>query len=262
MSIAFYTGVSGMTAFSENLNVVSHNIANVNTSGYKKQRASFDELLHSRVNIHRNYASRNEGEAEQAAAELSTDKVGHGVRIGGVDVLYGVSGLQTTDYPLDFAINGEGFFAVQGNNGVEYTRNGAFSLSMTSARSASVITADGAPVLDAKGKPIQIAFNDKGDPILTDLPTQLGIFQFNNPFGLSPTSGSRFLQTELSGEATAVRGAANEREYALVQGALEYSSVDLGEEMVKVIESQRAFQMNSRVVQTADQLDDIINNLR
>lgn len=262
MSIAFYTGVSGMMAFSENLNVVSHNIANVNTHGYKKQRASFEDLLYTRMNIHRNYAARNDGEAEQAAAELSTDKVGHGVRIGSVDVMYGQSGMQTTDYPLDFAINGEGFFAVQTNTGIEYTRSGAFTLSMTGARSAALITADGAQVLDSRQQPIKITFDEKGNPLLDDLSTKLGVYQFNNPYGLSPTSGSRFLQTQISGEATAARGATTDRAYQLVQGALEYSSVDLGEEMVKVIESQRAFQMNSRVVQTADQLDDIINNLR
>lgn len=262
MSSAFYTAVSGMKAFQENLDVTSHNIANVNTNGYKKQRVSFADLLYTRENIHKNYAAEGGTQAVQDAAQLSAEMVGHGVRAASVDMLYAQAGLNFTDRPLDFAITGDCFFAVNRDGALEYTRNGAFSLTMTSKKAAQLTSADGAVVLDGRQRPIKITFDENGQPELDGLVEKLGVYYFNNPYGLSPTAGSSFVSTDSSGPAIAATGKANEPVYEIMQGALEVSGVDLGQEMVKVIESQRAFQLNSRVVQTADQIDEMINNLR
>lgn len=262
MGIAFFTGVSGMEAFQRNLDVTAHNVANVNTNGYKKQRAVFQDLLYTRMNIHKNYTAEGQGEAEQGLADLSADRVGHGVRVSGVESIYGASAYTETTYPLDFALKGEGFFAVSRDGAVEYTRNGAFSLSMSGKKNAFLITSDGSQVLDGKGKPIKVSLDEEGQPIVDNLAKEIGVYQFPNAFGLVATDASSFLATASSGEAVATSGKPGEADFELMQGVLEISSVDLGDEVVKVIESQRAFQLNSRVVQTADQLDEIINNLR
>ena len=284
MGSAFYTGVSGMMGFQSKLDIVAHNIANVNTMGYKRQRASFSDLLYTNMNIHGNYNMTVTQQAQQAAlgagtapittpdgtvipgaagnAGLSNDRLGHGSRISSVDLLYSQSGLFTTDRPLDFAVTGEGcFFAVEGQNGMEYTRNGAFQLSMQ-GKSAYLVTADGASVLDNRGRPIKLAVDEDGQPDFEGLTEKIGVYHFTNPYGLIPTGSSRYMESEVSGVATALRGRANEPEHTVRQFALEYSNVDLGSEMVEMMQAQRAFQLNSRVVQTADQIDEVINNLR
>lgn len=256
--IAYYTGASGMTAFQEKLNVISHNIANVNTNGYKTQRISFEDLLYSRVNIHSNY---NETVNQELVGETPS-LVGHGVRSVGTSTMMDPASFDMTNYSLDFAINGTGFFALDRNGSVEYTRNGAFQIQMTGSRSGTLISADGSPVLDRTGKSISVTFDQQGNADLKDLPEKLGIYYFDNPYGLEATNGSSFLQTATSGEAKVMRGNAGEPEYELLQGVLENSAVDLGDQMVKVIEAQRAFQLSARIVQTADELQQTINNLR
>lgn len=288
MGIAFYTGVSGMVGFQEKLDVVAHNIANVNTMGYKRQRASFSDLLYTNMNIHGNYNLTVSQQAQQAAlgagaagaeAEggaagdaaggnaagapgLSNDMVGHGVRISGLDLLYSETGLNATDRPLDFAVQGEGcFFGVSKNGSLEFTRNGAFQLSIN-GKKANLVTADGASVVDNRGRAIKVDVDENGQPDLEGLADKIGVYSFTNPYGLVPLGGSRYVASDVSGAATGLRGRANEPDYTVRQYTLEFSNVNLGDEMVDMIQAQRAFQLNSRVVQTADQLDEVINNLR
>lgn len=249
MGIGFYTGVSGMTAYQEQLNVISNNIANVSTYGFKASRASFSDLLYSKMN-----------------ANVGENQVGHGTRVVGTDLLYGQSGIDQTGYPLDFAIMGEGFFAVDNKGTTEYTRNGAFSLRMDGKR-AYLITSDGANVLDKKGKAIAVDVDSAGAPDIEDVADRLGIYVFQNPYGLSSASGSRFLPGANTGEATELSKVKSSQRIEgekseVIPFALERSTVDLGNEMVGIIGAQRAFQLNARVVQTADQFDEVINNLR
>ena len=243
--IGFWTGASGMTAYQSKLDVVAHNIANVNTTGYKTRRASFDDLLRNRIN------TNVEG----------NHLVGHGVKQEYVDNIMGQSALNETGYLLDFAINGEGYFGIDVNGQREYTRNGSFNISVE-GNSATLVTNDGQYVLDKNGQHIVLPF-ENGSVNTDGLTERLGVWGFENQFGLESQNNARFTVSDNSGEAILLgQGGANARTYEVRQYYLEMSSVELSREMVEVIQAQRAFQMNSRVVQTADQINEEINNLR
>lgn len=243
--ISFWTGASGMRAFQSKLDVVAHNIANVNTYGYKTRRASFDDLVRNRIN------TNVEGQ----------HLVGHGVKQEYVDNIMNQSSLDQTGYPLDFAIAGEGFFAVDNRGEREYTRNGAFAIS-TEGATNYLVTNDGAYVLDKNGQRINIEM-ENGQINTGDIADRLGVYGFGNPYGLTPAGSSRYTVSENSGEAVVLgQGAPNQNTYQIMTQALEFSSVDLSTEMTEIINAQRAFQMNSRVVQTADQIANELNNLR
>lgn len=244
--IAFFNGFTGMMAHQEQMNVVSHNIANVNTVGFKAGRSSFSDLMYTQMN------TKVDGE----------NLVGHGVKHQDTDLLFGESSVTQTDYPLDFAIKGQGLFAVDHNGTIEYTRNGSFALS-PNGKTNYLVTNDGSFVLDTRGRPIKVP-NKKGTntPDTDSILENLGIYTFSNPYGLKPAEGSRFLPTEKSGEAVAVKKNNNKTGIAAMQGFVEMSGVELAAEMVNMISAQRGFQFNTRVVQTADAMDEMINNLR
>lgn len=245
-AIAFYTGTSGMIAFQRSLDVTAHNIANVNTNGYKPRRAAFDDLLRSRI----------------ATNVAGNHLVGHGVKQEFVDQIMGQSSLNQTAYGLDFALAGDGFFAVDNRGTREYTRNGAFDISVEGGASY-LVTNDRAYVLDAAGNRIQVPRTADGGVNTEGIKERLGIFRFPNQFGLTPQNNARFTPNAVSGAAFQVGQAGTvDNPLDVLQGVLEFSGVDLGKEMVNMITQQRAFQMNARVVQTADQISDLINNLR
>lgn len=259
MQIAFYNGITGMVAYQEQLNVVGHNIANVNNVGFKASRSSFTDLMYTQMNTH------VEGE----------NLVGHGVRHQGTDLIMRESGFNNTENLLDFAIaEKEGFFAIQNPDGtMDYTRDGTFALSRE-GNAVFLVASDGSYVLDKGGQKIQIPLlRDRAD--LTDqdranlaesdeldyerLPELVGIYKFSNPYGLEQVEGNRFRQTDISGKAEAVDG---ETRGFVKQGMLEFSGVELANEMVGMIQAQRAFQLNSRVVRTADVMEEAVNSLR
>lgn len=272
MSIAFYTGVAGMLASQSFMDATANNMANVNTVGYKTQNATFEDLLYTKMNIHSNY---NGGDADDddapVRADGSTDSnwpdgsavydlVGHGVKIGSVDLMYKQGGFLNTERNLDFAIDGDGLFAVENNLGeVEYTRNGRFNLSIE-GRKAYLVTAQGYHVLDRKGKAVSLATDENGNPDYDGLADKLGIYYFDNPFGLTPTDSGSFLESENSGEAVAAK--AGDERSKILQQFLENSNVQLSDQMVNLIQAQRSFQLNAKVVQTADSIEEMINNLR
>ncbi len=264
MGIAFHTGVAGMNAFQEKMNVTGNNLANVNTYGYKEQNIKFQDLIYTRMNLKKNYA-QGEGAAGADANMPATvggagiDLVGHGVKAGGTEVLYAQAGFVVTDMPLDFAIEGEGLFAVEKNGVRQYTRNGAFHISLD-GKNAYLTTGEGQSVLDAKGKPIKLPLDANGKPDITGLGDKLGVYHFANPYGLSPANGSCFTETGISG--TGVAQKPGQIRSLVRQYSLENSSVNMADEMVSMIEAQRAFQLNARMVQTADQIDEMVNNLR
>lgn len=259
MGIAFYTGVSGMLASQAHMDVTSNNIANVNTVGYKTQESSFQSLLYTKMNIHSNYNSTAAGDADNDAAK-SYDMVGHGVRIGQVNLLYDQAGFLASGRALDFAINGEGLFGVETTSGeIEYTRNGNFLVSIEGNK-PYLVTSDGSYVLTGNGKRISLALNESGSPVTDGLAQEIGLYHFTNPYGLTPTQGGSFKANDISGKAVSAKS--SDTTSTIVQGFLENSNVELSDQMVNMIQAQRSFQMNSRVVQTADEIDEMINNLR
>lgn len=246
MISAFWTGASGMRAYQNALNTTAHNIANVNTFGYKSERPVFEDLLRSRIN------TNVEG----------NHFYGHGVKQEDRDILMRQGSFNQTGYPLDFAIAGDGFFGIQINGQMTYTRNGAFDLSIE-GNTATLVNNEGGFVVDANGAHITLPVDAGGNVDMSSIPDRLGIFSFQNPFGLEPRNNARFAQTEQSGPATQVgQNEYNGKKNTLLQYTVEMSGVDLAKEMVEVINSQRAFQLNSRVIQTADQMDELLNNLR
>lgn len=244
MKISFYNGVSGLVAYQEDMNRISNNIANSGTVGYKAARTDFSQLLYTHM------AVNNE----------SQPLTGHGVKAGDSRLQYKQGTPLQTGMPLDYALMGDGFFAVERPDGsIQYTRNGAFDISVSGSSKGYLVTADGSFVLDSKGKRVELKRDSKDEPFdLTRLPDQIGIYTIDNPYGLEPVGSSCFALTESSGEAKADRNGSSK----LLQGALEQSSVDLSDEMVGVIQAQRAFQINAKMVQTADELEQVINNLR
>lgn len=237
MKPAFYTGAAGLIAQQERLNVIGHNIANVNTYGYKAQTTSFQSLLNSEMYV-------------------NTDNLaftGHGVRILGTGIQVGSAALIQTGGETDFAIGGNGWFAVESGGQTQYTREGTFSLSEDGSKSY-LVTSDGGFVLDAKGR--KIAVEKESNQLA--LAEKIGVFNFSNSGALQPVTNNRFLATALSGTAeTAKQG-----EYQVLPGCLEQSGVSLTDEMANMIMAQRAYQLSARVVQAADEIEQTVNSLR
>jgi len=243
MNTIFNTGVSGMIANQKKLDKTAHNIANVNTVGYKPEKAVFDSLVYTNMDV-------NAGNGEMA---------GHGVRQSQNRISFRQGTLTATGNPLDFAIAGEGFFAVEKDGAVEYTRKGSFSMSLENYRTY-LVTEDGARVLDRYGRYVTVDLNyETGLPDYEQVKDSIGIFNFDNPYALDRAGSGRWLASAASGAAAPVyfSDAADIR-----SGYLEASAVDIGEEMVGLIEAQRAFQLSARIVQTADEIEQIVNNLR
>lgn len=270
MNIAFCNGVSGIITYQQDLDVLAHNMSNVNTNGYKATRTAFEDLLYTEMDTN--------GELKHLT--------GHGVRSRSVDLLMDQGSPRQTSRALDFAIMGEGFFAVERNGRLEYTRNGTMAISIeessTSKRKSSktsvpdgyLVSSDGGYILDSKGKRIKLERDKETNQFITDgLADKLGVYLFSNPYGLAQTSQSSFLETEISGEPYVIAEPekanqkkkdeeAVEKPYTVLQMAVESSNVNLADQMVGMIVTQRAYQMNAKMVQTADQLEEIINNLR
>lgn len=258
MKIAFYNGASGMMAFQESMNRISHNVANSGTVGFKPDQSVFSDLLYTRM-------------AVNTPEEPLT---GHGAKIEDTRLVYRQGPMSMSGEKLDFALTGDGFFALQRPNGnIEYTRAGAFDISIE-GKKGFLVTADGSYVLDSAGKKIELTRASENDPFeLDDLKDKIGIYDFPNPYGLEHSTGVCFKESDNSGEAVAINGKKSGsskkqqavypgRNYSIREGTLEMSAVDLADEMVGVITTQRAFQLSARMVQTADELEQLISNLR
>lgn len=244
MNIAFYNAYTAMQAYQANLNVVANNLANVNTIGYREDRASFDDLLYQNMNVH-----NNEGK-----------KVGLGVKVGSVTTKMTQGAFDMTGLPLDFAITVEnGFFATQKGEEetINYTRSGNFHISVEEDGNY-LVDGSGAYVLDRDGEKILIEADENGDTDISGLIDKIGVFSFANPYELEKNMSTRFIATEKSGEAELIE---NSRD-VIYQGALERSPVDMADGMVEVITNQRAFQLNASLLRTADEIENIINTLR
>ena len=273
MNIAFYNGVSGLVAYQQEMDLVSNNVANVNTVGYKPSRASFSDLLYTQmwtntdalVNAGGDAGAQDTADENGVGGMTDADGIhmqGHGVRLAYSDLVFRQGNLLQTEHPLDMAIKGDGFFAVERANGTtEYTRNGAFDISIE-GKSGYLVTSDGSYVLDASGKRIKLERGDDDQFDLTNLQDEVGVYIFPNPYGLEPNTGG-FRETPISGTPAGIKASSRaSRPYTIVTGMLEQSAVDLSEEMANIIVSQRAFQFSAKMVQTADEIEDSVNNLR
>lgn len=256
---ALSTSATGMRAQQLYVDTISHNLANVNTTGFKRGRVEFQDLLYQVVSPN---ASLRGG------ADVQPIQVGHGVRLAGIRQIFTQGPTQITGNALDMAINGDGFFRVELPDGrYAYTRDGSFALDSE----GSLVTSGGlhvAPGFEFPESTTQVSVEKDGDlRILVageEEPRSLGqleVYRFANPSGLSALGNNLFLASESSGKAQ--EGTAGRDGFGQIEsGILEGSNVSVVEEMIRLIEAQRAYELNSKAIQTSEEMLSVANQLK
>ncbi len=251
MHPALWISVTGLEAQNTDIKVISNNLANVSTTGFKKGRAVFEDLLYQNV--------RQPGGQSTESTELPSGlMLGTGVRTVATQKIHSQGSIINTENQLDMAINGKGFFQVARPDGTTaYTRDGSFQTNST----GQLVTANGylmEPNITLPSDTLSITIGSDGVvSVMTQgsaAATQVGTIQladFINPAGLQAIGENQYLETSASGSATTGNPAQN-GVGSLLQGALEGSNVNVVEELVKLIETQRAYEMNAKSVETVD----------
>lgn len=229
----FYSAKSGMIAQQYALDTISNNTANTNTAGFKPQLSAFASLLYENVN-------------GGGGADIST---GHGVKVQQNRLVFTQGELTATGLELNCGIDGDGFFTIENpeNGDIYYTRDGSFFKSVEGEQ-IFLVDAGGNYVLGPDNNRIDIT-----DGFEVDM---LGIYSFENTYGLELIGNNYFMETAQSGAPIV------DTESQVIAGMLESSTTDMGKEMIKMIETSRAFQFNSQIIQTADQMEQVINQWR
>lgn len=255
-------GATGMLAQQLNVDVISNNIANMTTSGFKRQRAEFHDLLYQNK-VRPGATSSDVGTIVPSGIQL-----GLGVKAGATYRIHEQGALQITENPLDLAIIGDGFFQIEMPSGeTAYTRSGSLQVN----QDGEIVTAQGFRVLPGIVIPenaIDIDINESGevlakiqDQIVLQNLGQIELANFINPPGLEAIGSNLLLETEASGAATT--GNPNEDSFGKIQqGAIETSNVNAVEEITNLITAQRAYEMNSNVISTSDEMMNTTNQLR
>lgn len=259
MNSALWAAKTGLDAQQTRMAVTSNNLANVATSGFKKDRAVFEDLLYQNV--------RQVGGSTSQDTEAPTGlSLGTGVRVVATEKQYTQGGLTNTGNSLDIAINGRGFFQIQLPDGTTaYTRDGGFQVNAQ----GELVTASGYRVQPGISIPDGAqAISIGTDGVVTaqiagqPAPVQVGTLQlvdFVNPAGLQPRGENMLLESAASGPAQASTPGLNGLG-TVVQGALEGSNVNVVEELVTMIETQRAYEMNSKAISTTDEMLAYVTN--
>ncbi len=253
MHAALWISKTGLSAEDDKLNSISHNLANVSTIGYKRDRPVFQDLIYQ-------IKKQPGGQSSQDTVLPTGLQQGTGVRTVATQKIFTTGNLQVTDQPLDLAINGRGFFQVLMPDGsLGYTRDGQFQLDST----GQVVTSSGyvlQPAITVPTTASTITIGSDGVVSVLDAATgtssqsgQLQVSDFANPAGLQSMGENLYRETVASGSATSstpgINGAGG-----VLQGTLENSNVNVVEELVNMIATQRAYEMNSKVISTADQM--------
>lgn len=261
MQRSLFIAATGMEAQRLNIDVISNNLANVNTNGFKKSRADFQELLYQGI--------KTPGAASAEGTEVPTGiQVGLGVKPAAVQKMFLQGDFASTGNSLDLVIEGKGFFQVSMPDGeIAYSRAGAFKIDS----SGNIVNSDGyamepAITIPADTQEITIASDgtvsvlQAGSTTPTDV-GQIELAQFINPAGLNAIGKNLFLPTGSSGDAT-TGSPGSDGLGTINQGFLELSNVNIVEEMVNMIVSQRAYEINSKVVQSSDDMLQMANNIK
>ena len=250
---ALWIAKTGLDAQQTRMAVISNNLANVNTIGYKKSRAIFEDLVYQNI--------RQVGAQTTQNTELPTGlQLGTGVRTVATEKLHSQGNMQQTDNSLDIAVSGRGYFQILMPNGdINYTRDGSFKLDS----SGQIVTAGGMTLepnitipADASsisiGRDGTVSVIQPGSADSVEV-GQVQLADFINPSGLSPIGENLFSESVASGApATGVPGDAEFG--SVLQGSLETSNVNVVEELVNMIETQRAYEMNSKAISTTDEM--------
>lgn len=255
-----WTAASGMSAQEYNIDTISNNLANVDTAGYKKVRTDFQDLLYQNV--------------QNAGAPVSEDLrvptgifVGHGVKIAATQRVFSQGEFQMTENPFDIVIEGEGFFQIQMPDGnIAYTRGGSFKLDSQ----GQLVTSNGfvvEPNITFPAGATEFTVGIDGtitanvDGTIQEIGT-MNTVRFVNPAGLKAIGRNLLKETEASGAPIEGQPTITQGYGGLLQGYLEMSNVKAVEEMVKMITAQRAYELNSKVIQTSDRMLEIANTLK
>lgn len=250
---ALWVAKTGLDAQQTRMAVIANNLANVNTTGFKKGRPIFEDLIYQNI--------RQAGAQTTQDTELPTGfQLGTGVRVVATEKLHTQGNIQQTENSLDVAINGRGYFQILMPNGdINYTRDGSFKLDST----GQIVTSGGMlldPNITIPEDALSISIGRDGTVTVVQPGSpdsvQVGDIQladFINPAGLGPVGENLFVETAASGAP--VIGTPGEDEFGPVfQGSLETSNVNVVEELVNMIETQRAYEMNSKAISTTDEM--------
>ncbi len=258
---SLYIAATGMEAQKMNIDVISNNLANVNTAGFKKSRADFQDLVYQTLRTPG--ASSAEGSQVPSGIQL-----GLGVKPVAVQKIFMQGDFVHTGNNLDLVVEGDGFFQIQQPDGTTaYSRSGAFKLDSE----GRIVNSDGYPLepgITIPANTTSISIGSNGIASVTQAgasaPTQIGqieIAKFINPGGLSSIGKNLYKTTASSGEPT-TGNPGNEGLGTITQGFIEMSNVNVVEEMVNMIVSQRAYEISSKAVQASDEMLQVTNNLR
>jgi flagellar basal-body rod protein FlgG len=253
MMRALNTAASGMAAQQTNVDVIAHNLANVNTTGFRKQRAEFEDLIYQTI--------RTPGGTTGEGQKLPTGiQIGEGVRVVSTTQMHHQGSLIQTESTLDVAVEGDGFFQITRPGGqIAYTRSGNFRVDAE----GRMVTVDGYQVEPAISIPTNatavtispnglVSVQTAGSTATQDV-GQLTLANFVNPSGLLAIGRTMFVPTDASGEA--ITGQPGQEGLGtLASGFLEASNVEVVQEMIDLIASQRAYEVNQRVITTADEM--------
>jgi flagellar basal-body rod protein FlgG len=258
---SLWISASGMAAQQINLDVISNNLANVNTVGFKRSRADFQDLLYQNV--------KSAGVASGVGTQVPTGiQLGSGVRPVAVQKLFIQGDFQQTESELDMAIEGDGFFQITKPDGeIAYTRAGSFKKD----NEGRMVSSDGYPLepsISIPSNATKVSISSDGivsaEVSGSSVPTDLGrieLARFVNPSGLNSIGKNFFLPTASSGDP--ITGRPGQEGFGtLSQGYLESSNVNIAEEMINMIIGQRSYEINSKSIQTADEVLQTANNLR
>ncbi|MGF1721813.1 flagellar basal-body rod protein FlgG [Vibrio kyushuensis] len=260
MNAALWISKTGLAAQDAKMATISNNLANVNTVGYKRDRVAFEDLFYQ--------IQRQPGAMVDEVNELPSGiQLGSGVRVVGTQKVFTEGMYQTTSQTLDVAIDGQGFFELETADGeAAYTRNGQFHLNSE----GMMVTAQGLPLAqniqvpeDAETITIGHDGTVSAKVANSDFPQEIGqitLANFINPAGLEALGGNMFRQTASSGEA--IDGVGGEGAFGqLKQGVLEGSNVQVVEEMVDMITTQRGYEMNAKALSSADEMLQYVNQV-
>ncbi|GMR00554.1 MAG: flagellar basal-body rod protein FlgG [Zetaproteobacteria bacterium] len=260
MMRSLWTAATGMAAQALNVDVIANNLANVNTTGFKRGRANFEDLMYQQIS--------SPGSQNSAGNQVPNGiQVGLGVRTAGIDRVQAEGNFQQTGNPLDLAIEGRGFIQVLLPSGeLAYTRGGSLSINSL----GQIVTQDGYPMIPTLTIPqnaMSVTITPDGSISavqpgnISTILGQLQLADFANPAGLTGI-GQNMLQQSV-GSGPPIIGAPGVNGLGTVaQGTLETSNVSAVEEMVNLIAAQRAYEMNSKAIQAADEMLQAANNIR
>ncbi|MBD3169286.1 MAG: flagellar basal-body rod protein FlgG [candidate division Zixibacteria bacterium] len=258
---AMRSAASGMQAQQMNIDNIANNLANVNTTGFKQSRIEFQDVLYQKV--------KKAGVANAAGNQLPVDlEIGYGVRPAASTRTHTQGTMSPTDNPLDICIEGDGFFRIMMPDGsYAYTRDGSFKLSADGRLVTSdgfvldpeiTIPAEAGGVNISMDGLVSVSMPGESDPLEIG---QLELCRFVNPVGLNAIGHNLYKESAASG--TALTGNPTTEGFGrIVQGYIELSNVDIVNEMVDMIVAQRAYEMNSKAIQTSDEITGIINHLK